>query len=149
MKCTVLFIENNLTFPNPDFKQGDSCINQLLSITHDFYQSLAQGHEIRGVFLEILKAFDKVWHKGLIHKLEQNVVSGTFLKLLTNSLKSRKQRIVLNGQRSSWSDVLFSVRQGSILCPLLFLICINDLFDGLKCNTKRFTDDTSLFDNSA
>ena len=60
-------------------------------------------------------------------------------------LKSRKQRVVLNGQHSSWSDVLAGAPQGSILGPLLFLIYINDLSDGLNCNLKLFADDTSLF----
>ena len=62
------FIENDLMSSNQlSFKQGYSCINQVLSITHDIYQSLDQGYEVRGVFLDISKAFDKVWHKGLIH----------------------------------------------------------------------------------
>ena len=60
-------------------------------------------------------------------------------------LKSRKQRVVLNGQHSSWSDVLAGVPQGSILSPLLFLIYITDLSDGLNCNPKLIIDDTSLF----
>ena len=140
------FIENDLISSNQSgFKQGDSCINQLLSITHDIYQSLDQGYEVRGVFLDISKAFDKVWHKGLIHKLKQNGIGGPLLKILTDFLKSRKQRVVLNGQHSSWSDVLAGVPQGSILGPLLFLIYINDLSDGLQCNPKLFADDTSLF----
>ena len=67
------------------------------------------------------------------------------LKILTGLLKLRKQRVVLNGQNSSWSDVLAGVSQGSILGPLLFLIYVNDLFDGLQCNPKLFADDTSLF----
>ena len=140
------FIENDLTSSNQsDFKQGDSCINQLLSITHDIYQSLDQGYEMRGVFLDILKAFGKVWHKGLIHKLEQTRIGGPLLKILTDFLKSRKQRVVLNGQHSSWSDVLAGVPQGSILGPLLFLIYINDLSDGLQFNPKLFADNISLF----
>ena len=97
------------------------------------------------VFLDISKAFDKVWHKGLIHKLEQNGIGGLRLKILTDFLKSQKQRVVLNGQYSSCSDVLAGVPQGSILAPLLFLIYISDLSDGLQCNPKLFTDDTSLF----
>ena len=97
-----------------------------MSISHDIYQSLDQGYEVRGVFLDISKAFDKVWHKGLIHKLKQNGIGGPLLKILTDFLKSRKQRVVLNGQHSSWTDVLVGVPQGSILGSLLFLICIND-----------------------
>ena len=116
-----------------------------MSIAHDIYQSLDQGYEVRGVFLNISKAFDKVWHIGLIHKLKQNGIGGLLLKILTDFLKSRKQRVVLNGQHSSWSDVLAGVPQGSILGLLLFLIYINDLSDVLQCNPKLFADDTLLF----
>ena len=137
-------IENSLTSPNQSgFKQGDSYINQLLSITHDIYQ-LDQCYEVRGVFLDISKAFDKVWHKGLIYKLVQNGIGGPLLKILTNFLKSQKQRVVLNGKDSSCSDALAGVPQGSILGLLLFLIYINDLSDGLQCNPKLFVVDTSL-----
>ena len=59
--------------------------------------------------------------------------------------RNRKQRVVLNGQSSSWTNVKAGVPQGSILGPLLFLIYINDLADGLSSNTKLFADDTSLF----
>ena len=100
---------------------------------------------LRGVFLDISKAFDKVWHKGLLYKLEQNMIKGLLLNILKDFLKSRKQRVALNGQHSSWSDVLAGVPQGSILRPLLILIYINDLSDGLNCTPKLFADDTSLF----
>ena len=116
-----------------------------MSITHDFNQSLDQGYEVRGVFLDNSKAFEKVWHEGFIHKLKQNGIGGPLLKILTDFLNSQKQRLVLNGQHLSWSDVLASVPQGSILGSLLFLIYINDLSDGLECNPKLFVDDTSLF----
>ena len=114
-------------------------------MTHDIYQSLDQGYEVPGVFLDISKAFDKVWHKGLIHKLEQNGIGGPLLKILTDFLKSRKQRVVLNGQHSSWNDVFAGFPQGSILGPLLFLIYINDLSDGLQCKPKLLSYDASLF----
>ena len=59
-------------------------------------------------------------------------------------MTNRKQRVVLNGQSSSWTNVKAGVPQGSILGPLLFLIYIKDLADGLSSNTKLFADDTSL-----
>ena len=63
-------LENNLVLPNQSgFKPGDSCINQLFSITHEIFQSSDEEFEVRGVFLDISKAFDKEWHKGLIFKL--------------------------------------------------------------------------------
>ena len=111
----------------------------------DFYQSFDQGYEVDDVFLDISKAFDKVWHKGLLHKLEQNGIGGPLLKILTDFLKLRKQTVVLNDHHLSWSDVLASVPQGSVLGPLLFLIYINDLFDCLQINPKPSADDTSLY----
>ena len=100
------FIENKLISPNQSgFKPGDSCINQLLAITHEIYKSFDDGFEVRGVFLDISKAFDKVWHEGLIFKLKQNGISGNLLNLLCDFLRNRKQRVLLNGQVSDWSDV--------------------------------------------
>ena len=99
------FIENDLISPNQTgFKPGDSCMNQLLSITHDVY-NLFTGYEVRGVFHDILKEFDKVWHDGIIFKLEQSGISGKLHKLLHDFLVNRKQRLVLNGQVSSWANV--------------------------------------------
>ena len=67
------FIENELISSNRSgFKLDDSCVNQLVSITHEIYKSFDESHEVRGVFLDISKAFDKVWHDGIIFKLTQN-----------------------------------------------------------------------------
>ena len=140
------FITNHHISTNQSgFKPGDSCINQLLSIIHGIYASLDGGYEIRGVFLDILKAFDKVWHEGLIFKLEQNGISGWLLRLIKDFLSNEEQCVVLNGQCSSWMDVQAGVPQGSIVGPLLLLIYINDLSDNLVSNPKLFADDTSLF----
>ena len=87
------------------FKPGDSCTNQLLSITHEIYKSFDNGFEVRGVFLDISKAFDKVWHKGLLYKLKQNGISGKLLSVIADFLSNRKQRVVLNGKSSSWTNV--------------------------------------------
>ena len=79
--------------------------HQLLCITYDIYQSLDDGLETRAVFLDISKAFDKVWHEGLLFKLKQNGISGNLLNVITDFLYQRKQRVVLNGQHSSWTIV--------------------------------------------
>ena len=80
-----LFSENELiSHSQAGFKPGDSCINQLLCITHDIYQSLDDGLETKGVFLDISKAFDKVWHEGLLFKLKQNGISGNLLNIITD-----------------------------------------------------------------
>ena len=72
-------------------------------------------------------------------------MSGNLLNLLSNFLRNRKQRAVLNGQTSSWADVNAGIPLGSILDPLHFLVYLNDLADGLLSNAKLFADDTSLF----
>ena len=127
------FIENDLISQHQSgFKPGDSCINQLLSITHEIYQSFDEGFDVRSVLLDTSKAFDEVWHNGLIFKLKKNGISGNLLNLLSNFLRNKKQRVVLTGETFSWADVNAGVPQGSILCPLLFLIYINDLADGLS-----------------
>ena len=69
-------LENNLILPNQSgFKSGDSCITQPLSITHEIFQSFDKGFEVRSVFLDIFKAFNKVWKKNLIFKLSRNLVT--------------------------------------------------------------------------
>ena len=98
------FIQNNLITPNQSgFKTGDSCINQLISITHEIYKSFDDGYEVRGVFLDISKAFDKVWHQGLHYKLRQNGISGELLNILADFVDNKTQRVILNDQYSSWA----------------------------------------------
>ena len=131
------FTENSLISQNQSgFKPGDSCTNQHLSITHQIYKSFDDGHEVGFVFLDMSKAFDKVWHKGLIFKLKQNGISGNLLSTLSDFLKLRKQRVMLNDQLSSWFNIESGVPQGSILDPLLFLI---------YTNVRLFADYVSLF----
>ena len=139
-------IENNLTSSNQShFKPEDFCIKQLLSITHEIYKSFDDKFEVKGVFLDTSKAFDKVWHKCIILKLKQNVISSKLLSVLSEFLKKRKQRITLNWQVSSWIGVNAGVPQESILRRLLLLVYINDLADGLSSNPKLFANDASFF----
>ena len=140
-KIFKFFIESELISPNQlGFKPVDSCIN-----TQEIYKSVDDGFKVRGDFLDIWKAFDKVWHEGLFFKLKRNGISGNLLNLLCEFLRNRKQRVLLNGQVCDWSDVRAGVPQVSILGPLSFLIYINDLSETLSSNTKLFADDTSLF----
>ena len=74
-----------------------------MSITHKFYKSFDEGHEVRGVFLDISKAFDKAWHDGIVFKLTLNGISENLLNLLLAFLSERKQRVVLNSLVSTWT----------------------------------------------
>ena len=143
------YIQDNNLLVNcqSGFLAGDSCISQLLSITHDIYKAFdgTPSLEVRGVFLDISKAFDRVWHEGLLFKLKRFGINGPLFLLLQDYLKNRHQRVVLNGQSSEWAEIKAGVPQGSVLGPLLFLVYINDLPDGLESNAKLFADDTSIF----
>ena len=129
------------------FRPSDSCVNQLIAITHEIFEAFDcnPSLEVRSVFLDISKAFDKVWHEGLLYKLKSVGVSQELCNLLENYSSDRFQRVLLNGKTSSWRPVLAGVPQGSILGQLLFLIYINHLPNELKSNAKLFADDTSLF----
>ena len=74
------------------------------------------------VFLDIGRAFDSVWHAGLLHKLDKNFIKGNVLAWIKNYLNDRQHRVCLNGQFSDWRTLLAGIPQGSILGPLLFLI---------------------------
>ena len=137
-----------VSYPNQSgFRPGDSNINQLISITHTIFKAFDCNPPLHvcSVYLDISKAFDRVWHDGLVYKLKRCSVSGRLLSLVQSFLKDRKQRTVLNGQCSTWGDISAGVPQGSILGPLFFLVYINDLTRDLKCSVKLFADDTSLF----
>ena len=140
--------ENNLLCQHQSgFHSSNSSQSQLLSIVHDIYASFDQipTLEVKANFLDISKAFDKVWHEGLLFKLEHIGISGNLLSFLKSFLNNRFRKVVLNDQCSNWSSVLAGVPQGSILGPLLFIIYINDHPDGIESSVKLFADDTLLF----
>ena len=117
----------------------------MISITSSIYKSFGNYDETRAVFLDISKAFDKVWHEGVIHKLKCNGITSNLLTFFDNYLKDRHQRVVLNGTESKWMKVNAGVPQWSVLGPLLFLVYINDLPDNIKLEMRLFTDDSFLF----
>ena len=138
------FINNNLLVScQSGFIKGDSCVFQLFEITHNIHQNLDANHSIdtKDVFLDMSKAFGKVWHTGLIFKLRSYGICSELLHLLDNYLRNRKQRVILNGVTSSWKPIKSGVPRGSVFGPLFFLIFINDLPENLICNHILFTDD--------
>ena len=101
------------------------------------------GLEVRWIFLDISKAFDKV--DGLIFTLRQNGICGKMINILEDFVSDRKQRFVLIGQSLSWVDIRAGVPRGSTLGPLLFLINFNYLSNDIKSKYELFVDETSLF----
>ena len=144
---TKYFTENNVISPyQSGFVSGDSTINQLLYLSNEFYKALDGGKEIRIIFCDISKAFDRVWHKGLIYKLKSAGLSGSLIDWLSNYLENRLQRVCLNNCTSTWQSINAGVPQGSILGPPLFLIFINDIVKDIRGIIRLFADDTILFD---
>ena len=127
------------------FRPGDSTVNQLLSIINDFAKAIDCGKEIRIIFCDISKAFDRVWHKGLLYKLKLIGVDDNLLKWFESYLSERRQQVVIGSENSEIKYTNAGVPQGSILGPLLFLIYINDIVNDINSNIKLFADDTSLY----
>ncbi|MCG8113710.1 MAG: reverse transcriptase domain-containing protein [Candidatus Thiodiazotropha taylori] len=139
-------LENNIITPfQSGFTQGDSTVNQLVDLYNTFSQALDEGKEVRVVFCDISKAFDRVWHKGLLAKLKHYGISGRLLHWFESYLSNRYQRVVLPGGKSEWLQIRAGVPQGSILGPLLFIIYINDIVHAIHSNIRLFADDTSLY----
>ena len=138
-------ITNNvITDRQAAYLKGDSTITQLLYIIHQIKTNLGKYNITHGIFLDISSAFDKVWHKGLLAKLEQIGISEAVLTLLKSYLSDRKQCVVVDGVKSPFLDINAGVPQGSRLGPLLFIIYINDIVNDLESDILVFADDCSL-----
>ena len=99
------------------------------------------------IIMDFAKAFDKVPHRRLLHKLDYYGIRGSTHKWISSWLSGRSQQVVLDGQASDPVPVLSGVPQGSVLGPILFLIFINDLPDNIKSSVCLFADDCVLYRN--
>ena len=97
------------------------------------------------IYLDFQKVFDKVPHQRLLIKLKSHGMGVNIVTWIQNWLIDRKQRVSVEGETSAWTAVHSGVPQGSVLGPLLFLIYINDLEDGIASNILKFADDTQNF----
>ena len=135
-------VTNHLLTPlQSGFRKGD----QLLHTYHTICEAVDKGKEIRAVFCDISKAFDRVWHKGLLCKLRCMGCSNRIINWFASHLSKHRQSVAINGRSSDWVYTLACVPQGSILCPILFLIYINDIVKQIECSIRMFADGTRLY----
>ncbi|KAI8513106.1 hypothetical protein Bbelb_097450 [Branchiostoma belcheri] len=132
------------------FRKGDGTVLQLLRIIDDWAKSIDDADVActAAVFLDVRRAFDTVWHDGLIYKLSRYGIHGPLINWFSDYLSDRQQRVVINGEASSWGFPTAGVPQGSILGPLLFVLYLNDIKDlPCKSSINCFADDTSLYNS--
>ncbi|MCG7877681.1 MAG: reverse transcriptase domain-containing protein [Candidatus Thiodiazotropha endolucinida] len=138
--------ENNLIYKyQSGFLPSHSTTFQLIDIYHHICQAIDNSQYACMVFCDVSKAFDRVWHKGIIFKLRQLGIDGDILSWISDYLKDRRQRVLIKSCMSNFRTVNAGVPQGSVLGPLLFLVYVNDISDSLLSLTRLFADDSSLF----
>ena len=158
-KLLLCKFKDDLSPLNPlqgGFRAGYSCLHTAF-ILQESIQSIRESHEKAFVaFLDVRKAFDTVWHKGLFVKLHQKGINHRIWHTLFNWYATSSCSVLLNGSVSSEFPILQGVRQGAILSPLLYSIFVDELLDHLQassagvsvnsvnCAAPMFADDLAL-----
>ena len=127
------------------FRTNRSCETQLISTVNDIAENLDARKQTDVILLDFSKAFDKVAHKRLCHKLCHLGINGSLLEWINCFLIGRTQRVIVNGEGSQFSKVSSGVPQGSVLGPLLFLCYINDITSCVSSSIKLYADDILIY----
>ena len=136
-------IKHNLKKPSQHgFLNARSCLTIFLE---EITKWVEEGSPVDVIYLDFQNAFDKVPHQRLILKLKSHGMGNSIINWIEQWLTDRRQRVVVDGEVSSWKSVLSGVPQGSVLGPILFVVYIDDLEEGVTGNILKFADNTKLF----
>ena len=127
------------------FRSSQSTTDLLTVVSDRIARLFNSSGATQAVALDISKAFDRVWHAGLLHKLKSYGISGQIFGFISSFLSNRQLRVVLDGKSSQDYPVNAGIPQGSILGPAPFLLYINDLPDDVICNIAIHADNTTLY----
>ena len=136
---------NLLTDCQHGFRKQRSCETQLIITVDDLAKNLDANEQVDVILLDFSKAFDKVPHRRLLHKLQFYGVRGSLLCWIKDFLRDRQQKVILDGKASNIAPVVSGVPQGTVLGPLLILVYINDLPEGITSTTRLFADDSIVY----
>ena len=141
-----IIIKHNLINPTQHgILKARSCLTNLLCVLEEITKWVDDGSPVDEIYLDFQKALDKVPHQRLILMLKAHGMGNSIINWVEQWLTDRRQRVVVDEEVSSWKSVLSGVPQGSILWPILVLVYINDLEEGVSGRILKFADDTKLF----
>lgn len=144
------FLEDNNIIPDEQcgFRTGRSTSHQLIKVIKTAKKNFKRKKSTGMIFLDVEKAFDRVWHNGLLYKMLKLGFPLQLIKTVRSFLSERTFSVFIKGQLSETKDVKYGVPQGAVLSPTLYNIYTHDIVRETTNNIALFADDTALYHSS-